>query len=74
MVYIQKLDTDDLKGMLEHRLKVKLGRQNSYLYSIANSGSGESSSLFAMNANIYYMNIFLEQMLQYLRIREALLI
>ncbi|OAM02586.1 MAG: hypothetical protein TV42_05890 [Wolbachia endosymbiont of Dactylopius coccus] len=56
------------------KVKVKLGRENFYLYSAVNPRNGESSSLFAPNVNTDCMNIFLEQMSQYLGTREAFLI
>ncbi|NUY39373.1 hypothetical protein GO684_01465 [Wolbachia endosymbiont of Litomosoides brasiliensis] len=34
------------------QVKVKLGRQNFYLYSTVNPGNGESSSLLARNVSI----------------------
>lgn len=59
------------KKGIRTQVKVKLGRQNFYLYSAVNSRNGESSS---SNVNTDYMNIFLEQMSQYLGTREAFLI
>ncbi|WP_447933038.1 IS630 family transposase [Wolbachia endosymbiont of Dactylopius coccus] len=56
------------------KVKVKLGRENFYLYSAVNPRNGENSSLFAPNVNTDCMNIFLEQMSQYLGPREAFLV
>lgn len=62
------------KKGIRTQVKIKLGRQNFYLYSAVNPRNGESSSLFAPNVNTDCMNIFLEQMSQYLGIRETFLI
>ncbi len=59
------------KKGIRTQVKVKLGRQNFYLYSAVNPRNGESSS---SNVNTDCMNIFLEQMSQYLGTREAFLI
>ncbi len=56
------------------RVKIKLGRHNFYLYSAVNPENGESSSLLAPNVNTDCMNVFLEQMSQYLRTRKAFLV
>jgi Winged helix-turn helix/DDE superfamily endonuclease len=47
------------------QVKVKLGRENFYLYSAVNPRNGENFSLFAQNVNTDCINIFLEQMSQY---------
>lgn len=62
------------KKGIRTQVKIKLGRQNFYLYSAVNPRNGESSSLFAPNVNTDCMNIFLEQMSQYLGIRETFLV
>lgn len=62
------------KKGIRTQVKVKLGRQNFYLYSAVNSRIGDSFSLLAPNVNTDCMNIFLEQMSQYLGTREAFLI
>ncbi|WP_341822251.1 IS630 family transposase [Wolbachia endosymbiont (group A) of Clivina fossor] len=62
------------KKGIRTQVKVKLGRQNFYLYSAVNPRNGESSSLFVPNVNTDCMNIFLEQMSQYLGTREAFLV
>ncbi len=62
------------KKGIRTQVKTKLVRQNFYLYSAVNPRNGESSSLFAPNVNTDCMNIFLEQMSQYLETREALVI
>ncbi|KAB2977748.1 IS630 family transposase [Wolbachia endosymbiont of Scaptomyza pallida] len=59
------------KKGIRTQVKVKLGRQNFYLYSAVNPRNGESSS---SNVNTDCMNIFLEQMSQYLGTREAFLV
>ncbi|NUY39559.1 IS630 family transposase, partial [Wolbachia endosymbiont of Litomosoides brasiliensis] len=51
LAHIRKLGTVGLKRVLEHRLKLKLGRQNFYLYNITNSGNREGSSLFVPGVN-----------------------
>ena len=56
------------------QVKVKLGRENFYLYSAVNPRNGENFSLFAPNVNTDCINIFLEQMSQYLGIRKAFLV
>jgi transposase len=56
------------------RVKIKLGRHNFYLYSAVNPENGESSSLLAPNVNTDCMNVFLEQMSQYLGTRKAFLV
>ncbi|WP_410543075.1 IS630 family transposase [Wolbachia endosymbiont of Tetranychus urticae] len=56
------------------KVKVKLGRENFYLYSAVNPRNGENFSLFAPNVNTDCINIFLEQMSQYLGIRKAFLV
>ncbi|WP_434732645.1 transposase [Wolbachia endosymbiont of Zygogramma bicolorata] len=50
------------KKGIRTQVKVKLGRQNFYLYSAVNPRNRESSSLFVPNVNTDCMNIFLEQM------------
>ncbi len=67
LAHIQRLD---MGGLKRAQVKTKLGRQNFYLYSAVNPRNGESSS---SNVNTDCMNIFLEQMSQYLGIREAFL-
>lgn len=62
------------KKGIRTQVEIKLGRQNFYLYSAVNPRNGESSSLFAPNVNTDCMNIFLEQMSQYLRTQEAFLV
>ncbi len=62
------------KKGIRTQVKVKLGRQNFYLYSAVNSRNGESFSLFVPNVNTDCMSIFLGQMSQYLGIREAFLV
>ncbi|WP_353271235.1 IS630 family transposase [Wolbachia endosymbiont (group A) of Alloplasta piceator] len=62
------------KKGIRAQVKTKLGRQNFYLYSAVNPRNGESSSLFAPNVNTDCMNIFLEQISQYLETREAFLV
>ncbi|NUY39929.1 hypothetical protein GO684_04885 [Wolbachia endosymbiont of Litomosoides brasiliensis] len=42
------------------RVKVKLGIQKFYLYSVVDPRNGESPSLFALNVNTDCMDIFLE--------------
>ncbi len=60
LAHIQRLD---MGGLKRAQVKTKLGRQNFYLYSAVNPRNGESSS---SNVNTDCMNIFLEQMSQYL--------
>ncbi len=63
LAHIQKLSIGNLKRALECMVKVKLDRQNFYLYSAVDPRNGESFSLFVLNVNTDYMNIFLEQIL-----------
>lgn len=56
------------------RVKVKIGRENFYLYSAVNPRKGEDFSLFCPHVNTDCMNIFLEQMSKSLGNKEAFLI
>lgn len=56
------------------QVKVKIGRENFYLYSAINPKNGEDVSLLAPHVNTDCMNIFLEQMSKDLGTREAFLI
>ncbi|WP_250296576.1 transposase [Wolbachia endosymbiont of Oedothorax gibbosus] len=56
------------------QVKVKIGRENFYLYSAVNPRNGEDISLLAPHVNTDCMNIFLEQMSKDLGTREAFLI
>ncbi len=50
LVHIRKLDTGGLKKGVRTQIKVKLGRQNFYLYSTTvNLKNEKSLSLFASN-------------------------
>lgn len=62
------------KKGIRTQIKIKSGRQNFYLYSAVNPRNGESSSLLAPNVNTDCMNVFLEQMSQYLETQEAFLV
>ncbi|WP_265035308.1 MULTISPECIES: IS630 family transposase [unclassified Wolbachia] len=56
------------------QVKVKIGRENFYLYSAINPRNGDDVSLLAPHVNTDCMNIFLEQMSKDLGTREAFLI
>jgi hypothetical protein len=53
------------------QVKVKIGRENFYLYSAINPRNGDDVSLLAPHVNTDCMNIFLEQMSKDLGTREA---
>ncbi len=57
-----KLGHGWFKKGIRTQVKVKIGRQNFYVYSAVNPKTGEGVRLFAPNVNTDCMNIFLEQM------------
>ncbi|WP_410542987.1 IS630-like element ISWpi10 family transposase [Wolbachia endosymbiont of Tetranychus urticae] len=56
------------------QVKMKIGRQNFYIYSAVNPRSGKKISLLAPYVNTNCMNIFLEQMSKDLGTKKAFLV
>jgi hypothetical protein len=55
-------------------VKKKLGFQNFYLYGAVSPKSGRDFALIAPNVNTTCMNVFLEQMSQWLGCKKALIV
>ena len=74
LVHILNLVMVGFKKGIRSRVEQKLGYKNFYLYSAAAPKTGDDFTLIMPTVNTDCMNVFLEQMSQWLEDRKALII